>query len=218
MPINDYNSLVQAISLYLARSDLADSVDYLISLAEGRIAYGSADATYPSPPLRISAMQKISADESLVIEPGESSLTLPVGWLEICSIGYKDGAASPIELVNSSDYLKLAAETGRPRVGSIVGNQLLLAPLCDRSYELRLDYYERFQPLEPNSSNWLVENIPGLYLYGALLEAEPFLMHDERMVVWAALYSSLVRSVMQNEHSRRFGNREIVSRVRGDTP
>ncbi|MCX8500920.1 MAG: hypothetical protein ORO03_04420 [Alphaproteobacteria bacterium] len=218
MRINDYNSLVQAISLYLARSDLNDSVDYLISLAESRITYGSADATYPSPPLRIGAMRKITEGETTVIHRGEAGLTLPAGLIEVCSISLRDGGYSPIALVDSADYLELATQTGRPRVGSIVGDRLLLAPVADRAYSLRLDYFERFQPLDADNNNWLVENIPGLYLYGALLEAEPFLMHDERMMVWAALYSSLVRSVMQGEHSRRFGNRPIESRVKGATP
>jgi hypothetical protein len=37
-------------------------------------------------------------------------------------------------------------------------------------------------------AHWLIVNAPDLVLYGALLEAEPFLKNDTRMPTWKALY------------------------------
>lgn len=39
-------------------------------------------------------------------------------------------------------------------------------------------------PAQPN--NWLLRDYPSAYLYGALLEAAPYLRDDERIAVWAA--------------------------------
>ena len=40
--------------------------------------------------------------------------------------------------------------------------------------------------------NWLLAKNPDLYLYGALLESEPFLKNDSRMVTWRALLETAV--------------------------
>jgi hypothetical protein len=39
-----------------------------------------------------------------------------------------------------------------------------------------------------NPSNVFLANCPDLLLYGALAEAEPYLMNDARLETWAALY------------------------------
>ena len=37
-----------------------------------------------------------------------------------------------------------------------------------------------------SATNWLITNAPDIYLYGTMLEAEPFIMNDERVQLWAA--------------------------------
>jgi hypothetical protein len=39
-----------------------------------------------------------------------------------------------------------------------------------------------------NTSNVFLANCPDLLLYGALGEAEPYLMNDARLTTWAQLY------------------------------
>lgn len=56
--------------------------------------------------------------------------------------------------------------------------------------------YKDFAALSnQNSSNWILSNYPDVYLYGALLEAAPYLMEDARVGVWGELYAIAVKTL-----------------------
>jgi hypothetical protein len=65
----------------------------------------------------------------------------------------------------------------------------LFAPTPDADYPFEVLYYE-LPPLLDDAvqTNWLTEFAPQLLLYGALLEATPFLKNDERIPVWQNMY------------------------------
>ena len=48
-------------------------------------------------------------------------------------------------------------------------------------------FYKKFDNLSASTAtNWLITNAPDIYLYGSMLEAEPFIMNDERVPsLWA---------------------------------
>lgn len=65
----------------------------------------------------------------------------------------------------------------------------LITPTPDQNYPFEVLYYE-LPPLLDDSiqTNWLTEYAPQLLLYGALLEATPFLKNDERIGTWQQYY------------------------------
>ena len=216
MSIATYDDLLDTISRYLARSDIA--VDDFVSLAESRIYYGSDDQTYPSPPLRIRAMEKSVDCKQFHTRVAVSEIPLPTGFLAVRSLGLDVTPFAKLELVSPEQLNSHRGKSGRPRYGCIFGNSLRLAPVPDGEYGVVMDYYSTLGAVSLGEPNWLLENAPGIYLYASLLEAEPFLMHDERLPIWAAMFSSLTRSMMESEQSTRFGTGEITSRVNGETP
>jgi hypothetical protein len=65
----------------------------------------------------------------------------------------------------------------------------LFAPTPAAGLSLEIIYNEMPALLdETNQTNWLTEFAPQLLLYGALLEATPFLKNDERIPVWQNMY------------------------------
>jgi hypothetical protein len=48
---------------------------------------------------------------------------------------------------------------------------------------------------DTNTSNAFLANCPDALLYAALGEAEPYLMNDERLATWAALYQRAIDSI-----------------------
>jgi hypothetical protein len=56
-------------------------------------------------------------------------------------------------------------------------------------------------PLEIASptQNWYTLNAPEVLLYGSLLEAESFIMNDERLPIWRSLYDDAVRTLIEEE-------------------
>jgi hypothetical protein len=64
-------------------------------------------------------------------------------------------------------------------------------PTPDTGYTGELTYYGKITALsDSNTSNWLLSYAPDLYLYGALLEASPYLKDDERLATWGQLYTN----------------------------
>lgn len=58
-------------------------------------------------------------------------------------------------------------------------------------------YYARFAHLNSTdtTTNALLATYPELYLYGSLIEAEPYLVDDQRLVVWKAMYDDAVNRI-----------------------
>jgi hypothetical protein len=80
---------------------------------------------------------------------------------------------------------------GKPVKYTIIGTQIQVIPTPDTSYTGELTYYGKIPALsDSNTSNWLLAYAPDLYLYGALLEATPYLKDDERLATWSTLYAN----------------------------
>lgn len=77
----------------------------------------------------------------------------------------------------------------QPVYFAIVGTEMELAPTPNEDYALEMVYRKKLPALASNSTNWLLSLAPDLYLYGTLLEAEPYLKNDPRIATWGAGYS-----------------------------
>jgi hypothetical protein len=69
-------------------------------------------------------------------------------------------------------------------------------------------YWAKFQNLSgTTTSNWVLQNAPDVYLYGALMEMEPFLQNDARIAVWAAGYDRAINNIqLQDDKDRHSGS------------
>jgi hypothetical protein len=75
-------------------------------------------------------------------------------------------------------------------------------------------YYARPLSLsDSNPSNVFMAVCPDALLYGALLEAEPYLMNDARSQVWSTLYSSAVESLSQSDNAAEYAGVPISMTV-----
>jgi hypothetical protein len=219
MSITNYAELQAAVGNWLARGDLAPQIPDFIALAEQRIFYGSDDPNLPSPPLRIRAMEQTTDPAAYVTTPNVATLALPTGFLEARALWL---ATTPVRDLDFVTQKHLAAEwagpaAGRPRVYSFTGDALRFGPTPDAAYGVSLSYYRKFDPLSVTPSNWILANAPGIYLYAALLEAQPFVMNDERLAVWAALYGAAARALTQADARDRFGG-ALAMCIAGATP
>lgn len=83
--------------------------------------------------------------------------------------------------------------SGIPRYYTIFGSKLELIPTVSAGTSYTLRYYAQI-PLLVNAddTNWLLLKSFDLYTYGALLEATPYLEHDERLETWAGLRQQIM--------------------------
>jgi hypothetical protein len=65
-------------------------------------------------------------------------------------------------------------------------------------------FYQKIAALSTGSpTGQMLTNNPDVYLYGALLEAEPFLMNDQRVQLWATAFQESLRALQEQDNKDR---------------
>jgi hypothetical protein len=87
--------------------------------------------------------------------------------------------------------------TGRPRLIARDLENFVFGPAPDSEYDIAGVYYAKPTPMRSAAADaaahWIIVNAPDIALYGALLEATPFLKNDSRIAVWQSYYSQALQ-------------------------
>jgi hypothetical protein len=195
MSFTSYADLQTAIAGYLARSDLTNQIPDFIRLAETRLRRD----------LRIRQMLKSVTTATVA---ADSTVELPSDFLEVRDFVVVGNPVRPLNYFSPSAFNRNARtwESGKPLDYTVLANDFQLAPVPDAVYTVKLFYFAAPAFLSnTNTSNVFLANTPDALLYGALLEAEPYLMNDARINTWGTMFdraiSSIVRSDEQGQYS-----------------
>jgi hypothetical protein len=102
--------------------------------------------------------------------------------------------------------------SGTPAFYTLVEGQIQLAPSPDTSYTAEMDFYEKLD-IASDSTNWVLENAPRLYYYGALLEASVYLINDKRVPVWSQLFENAISEVENADKIDRYPSSGLQMRA-----
>ena len=185
MALDTFAGLKATIADYLNRDDLTSAISGFITLSEAKF----------NRKLRVRQMVKRAtatldtqyfAFPSDFLQAKEFQLnTNPITYLQYVTQNQGDYGSS-------STYIAV----GKPQFYTIIGTQIQVIPTPDTGYTGELTYYGKIPALsDSNTSNWLLVYAPDLYLYGALLEASPYLKDDERLAVWSSLYINSIGDI-----------------------
>ena len=192
--MHTYEELKAAIGRWLKRTNLDEYIPDFIELAEVRLNRS----------LRVRQMQK-----AYTCVTGDRQIALPEDYLEAVSVRL-DG--------RQLDFVQhhLVDETSPEREQfSIVGRWLYLHALPQSSYpvRLKLEYYARLPSLTAdNPSNWLLAEGPDIYLYAALLEAEPYIKNDQRILIWREALAIALSDMQVHDERARFSGAPLIIR------
>jgi hypothetical protein len=202
--LDSYSNLKASIADHLDRDDLTSFVDDFIDLAETRHK-------------RDIRLRESITREAITIDARYENF--PTGFLEGISFRLLTDPVTPLQYVPPEDMARYREEsTGKPRFYTLLGTQFEFDKTPDSSYSGEVLFHKAATPLsDSNTSNAILVRAPDAYLYGSLLASAPFLQHDERIEVWAALYKSAVDALKQAARQDRYSGR-LVSRVYGDNP
>jgi len=208
MALSTYTELKDAIADWLDRSDLTNRIPDFIALAEARL----------NRELRIRPMEVRSTMTTTV---GQRYFNLPGGYLQMRNFQINTNPITPLEYITPEmlDRLYGSNTTGKPRAYSLIGDEIQLAPIPDSEYTIEMAFYEKFTPLGDGTSgtvtsNWLTKNAPDVILYGALIEAEPFIKNDERIQLWLTAYKEAIDKIQKaDDRDRHSGSQMRVRNV-----
>ena len=189
MAFTSYSTLKTAIANYLARTDLDDKIPNFVRLAEERLRRD----------LRIRQMLKVATADTTA---EDATVSLPSDFLAMKDIHIDTTPVRVLQFQNTSNFFRNArtTETGVPTMYTLLGSEFQFAPKPDSAYTLRMVYYYKPDLLsDSNASNLFLTTAPDLLLYGALAEAEPYLMNDDRLATWSALYDRGLASLRASD-------------------
>jgi hypothetical protein len=194
--ITTYAQLQTATANWLDRTDLGARIPEFIELAEANF-----NRVIRQPDM-------IAKNDSFAI--ASRYTTLPSDTLEIVRIVIDLTPVIVLEYMTPEEISErriVMNATGKPYYFTTVGgstNQLEVLPSPDSSYTSSIVYYTRIAALTDSAtSNWLLAAHPDIYLFGTLVEAEPYLKNDERMPMWTARLDKALNDLkLQGERER----------------
>jgi hypothetical protein len=200
MAISNYTELKTAVSNWTDRDDLDDRIPEFIALAEARLNRN----------LRIRSMEVKQKANTV---PGQRALSLPPRYIQMRNFQINSGGkVRSIEYVTPEifDLMHGNNDQGRPCQYSIVSGEVQLGPIPDSEYEAEMLFYQSSPPLSAsNPTNWFTTFAPDVLLYGALLEAEPFIMNDNRIQLWKQAFDAAVVDMQDQDNRDRHSGSQL---------
>lgn len=183
MALNTYAALQTAAADWLNRTDLTSQLPDFITLAEAeikrRLRRSSTTATIsitgPSitPPADMAEARSLHLVSTLPSQDGPLRLCTPEMFAE--------------------RNARSAGIAGRPTDYAYMSGLLWFAPAPDQTYSATLFYFTQLTALSnTNTTNAVLTEAPDAYLYGTLLQAEPYLEHDDRVPLWKAKFDTAI--------------------------
>jgi len=194
MAFTTYTELKNTIADYLARDDLTTQIPDFVRLAEARLARD----------LRLRQMLKVATATTTA---DDSTVSLPADFLAMKDLHLDTNPVRVLQFQNTSNFFRNARtkDKGVPTMYTLLGSEFQFAPYPDTAYTLRMVYYYKPDVLsDSNPSNLFLATCPDLLLYGALAEAEPYLMNDERLATWASLYDRGLASLRASDDDSEY--------------
>lgn len=200
MALDNYTDLQTAIGNWLNRGDLASAIPDFITIAESQMLKRFKKALSEG---KMLPRAMVANNAAFSIPSGQEYVNLPGDFLGVVSF-LIDSYAVQLDYIGPQNlvYLKqkrgITASKDTPGVFTIIGSQFQFLPVPDITYTGNLWYWQTITPLAtaPGGVNWILQNHPEAYLYGALTQSAPYLRDDDRVTVWGNLFAQALEDIL----------------------
>ena len=193
MAISNYSELTTAVANWLDRDDLTLRIPEFIALAEAKF----------NRTLRLRSMEAKYTANTVA---GQRNLALPTGYIQMRNFQVNTNPLTTLSYVTPEIYDRLwgGSTSGTPKFYTILANEIAFGPIPATVMEVEMLFYKNFENLSGSTTtNWLITNAPDAYLYGAMMQAEPFIMNDERVALWGASLNKAVQELQEQDNKDR---------------
>jgi hypothetical protein len=196
MTIASYADLQTRLSDLLNRDDLDDKLVGFIGLAEAEMSGDLQDHW------------RLEKRSTATISTRYTAL--PADWQGAMRISTEvNGRVQDIDLCSTAEMANLRRVnniTGTPTKYAITGGELELYPTPSGAMEVELLYLGGVDPLtDVVTTNWVLQQAPDAYLYGAAKHSAPWLRDDQRLVTWEGFYRAAINRLMLQAKKAKHG-------------
>ena len=193
MAISTYDELKTAVANWLDRDDLTDRIPEFIALAEARMN-------------RVLRLRMMEFKYTASTVGAQRNYALPTGYLQMRNFQLNTSPITTLSYVSPEIFDRLwgGSTGGTPQFYTILANEIQLGPIPASVQTMEMLFYKKITALSgTNLTEQMLTDNPDIYLYGALLEAEPFIMNDERVVLWAKGFAQAVADLLEQDNKDR---------------
>ena len=201
MSIASYTDLSTDVQDRLHRSDLASRISNTVQLLEDELNR------------KLRCRQMLT---STTLTISAATVSLPADFLESRNVQLLADTNPPLVYVTPEqmDVYDRGLYTGQPRMYTIRGTVLQVAPIPDGTYSVQFEYYQKIPGLEANSTNWLLTNYPTAYVAGCLLFLNEFQANTELLAWSKDRYKETIEDINRADDNSTYSG--SVIRVRPD--
>ena len=203
MRISTYAELQTAVDNWLDRTDLSSRVTEFIALGEARIGRR----------LRVRGVEERSTTPLVA---AQEYYSLPTDFLEARNVQINTNPVNVLTYRTPEQLDKEYSSTtsGTPRSYTIIGEEIQLKPIPGSTDTMEIAYIKKLSALsDSNTTNWLTTNAPDLLLYGALIEAEAYLINGPRIAIWKGAFDESMTEWNKQEDRGRFSGSHLEIRT-----
>jgi len=142
------------------------------------------------------------------VTPSQPFVSLPGDYNEMIRVMY---GTQRLDFTSEDIADPWMNEGGQQNQFTIAGNSIWLLTYVDGATKLSMHYYAQLPTLsDANTTNWLLEDGPDIYLYAALLEAEPYLKNDARVAIWQDRLETALADLHSNDQDGQYSGSSLV--------
>ena len=193
MAISTYSELQTAVANWLDRDDLSARIPEFISLAEARFN-------------RLLRLRSMESKQTASTVGGQRNYNLPASYIQMRNFQLNTSPLTTLSYVTPEIYDRVwgGSTGGIPKFYTIVADEISLGPIPGSVITMEMLFYRRFDNLSASTTtNWLLTYAPDIYLYASMLEAEPFIMNDERVPLWATALERAITDMQEQDNKDR---------------
>lgn len=190
MSFASYAALQTAIADWMNRGDLTAVIPDLIIAAEATMN-------------KVLRTRLMMTSSTVTVVTGTDRIALPATLLDILYIANNSTPSEtltkqPAAWIAEQQRLRLSTP-GTPLYYNILGSDMLVCPVPSANKTYKLTYYQEIPALSvSNTSNWVLQHHPDLYLYISLMFAESYMSDEQRAALYDQSVTKMVQSLISN--------------------
>ena len=196
MAFANYTDLQISIHKWLGDDAQVARIPGMIELFEGKVRRE----------LRVRRMEARAVANTVA---GQKNLAVPADFVATRSLHLNLGTPVQLNFQPVNQLMRLYGnEVGTPAAYAVVGSEYIFAPAPAGEYQVESDYYSFTGLSDAAPNNWLLEDYPDAYLYGALSYSR-----GPDIAAWLALTDAILEQIRNGDRSERWNGPPLARRV-----
>lgn len=189
MAITNYTELRAAVASWVHRSDLTSQIPDFITLGEARIN-------------RELSARFAEAEGALTASVGSRYIALPARFKRAYELWLTTYNPRTEIIYRTPETIPVSTSQGVPRYYTVDGANIAFDCPANSAHTFTLRYKKGFD-IAADTTNDLLTNHAGLYLFATLCEAAIYIRDDVRLAMWEGRYQSELAETQRFESQNK---------------